>query len=59
MFATNWPVDRLFSSYGDVVNAYREIAAELPTSRAVVPPRGAAACPLPMGVELLRVVSTG
>ena len=28
MFATNWPVDRLFSSYGDVVNAYREIAAE-------------------------------
>jgi predicted TIM-barrel fold metal-dependent hydrolase len=29
MFATNWPVDRLFSSYGDVVAAYREIVAEL------------------------------
>lgn len=24
-FGTNWPVDRLFSSYGDVVDAYREI----------------------------------
>ncbi len=28
MFGTNWPVDRLFSSYGDVVAAYREIVAE-------------------------------
>ena len=28
MFATNWPVDRLFSSYGDVVGAYREIVAD-------------------------------
>ena len=25
LFATNWPVDSLWSSYGDVVNAYREI----------------------------------
>jgi predicted TIM-barrel fold metal-dependent hydrolase len=28
MFATNWPVDRLFSSYPDLVNAYRAIVAE-------------------------------
>jgi predicted TIM-barrel fold metal-dependent hydrolase len=27
-FGTNWPVDRLFSSYGDVVNAYAEIISE-------------------------------
>jgi predicted TIM-barrel fold metal-dependent hydrolase len=26
-FGTNWPVDRLFSSYGDVVDAYAEIIA--------------------------------
>lgn len=26
---TNWPVDRLFSSYSDVVAAYRELIAEL------------------------------
>ncbi|MBG93327.1 MAG: hypothetical protein CL792_05030 [Chloroflexi bacterium] len=25
LFATNWPVDSLWSSYGDVINAYREI----------------------------------
>jgi predicted TIM-barrel fold metal-dependent hydrolase len=25
VFATNWPVDRMFSSYPDVVNAYAEI----------------------------------
>jgi predicted TIM-barrel fold metal-dependent hydrolase len=24
-FGTNWPVDRLFSSYGDVLDAYREL----------------------------------
>ena len=24
-FGTNWPVDRLYSSYPDVVNAYAEI----------------------------------
>jgi predicted TIM-barrel fold metal-dependent hydrolase len=24
-FGTNWPVDRLFSSYGDVVAAYAEL----------------------------------
>jgi predicted TIM-barrel fold metal-dependent hydrolase len=29
MFATNWPVDRLFSSYPDVVHAYRTIVADL------------------------------
>jgi predicted TIM-barrel fold metal-dependent hydrolase len=28
MFATNWPVDRLFSSYSDLVAAYREIVAD-------------------------------
>jgi predicted TIM-barrel fold metal-dependent hydrolase len=27
-FGTNWPVDRLFSSYGDVVDAYDEITSE-------------------------------
>jgi predicted TIM-barrel fold metal-dependent hydrolase len=26
-FGTNWPVDRLFSSYGDVVDAYAEIVS--------------------------------
>jgi len=26
-FATNWPVDRLYSSYGDVVDAYAELIA--------------------------------
>ena len=29
-FGTNWPVDRLFSSYGDVVRAYAEIIANHP-----------------------------
>lgn len=24
-FGTNWPVDRLYSSYGDIVDAYREL----------------------------------
>ena len=28
-FGTNWPVDRLYSSYGDVLNAYEEIVADL------------------------------
>ncbi|GAA3952192.1 amidohydrolase [Actinomadura viridis] len=27
-FGTNWPVDRLYSSYGDVVGAYAEIIAD-------------------------------
>lgn len=27
-FGTNWPVDRLYSSYGDVVNAYAAIIAD-------------------------------
>jgi predicted TIM-barrel fold metal-dependent hydrolase len=31
-FGTNWPVDRLYSSYGDVVDAYAEIVAELTPS---------------------------
>ena len=25
VFGTNWPVDRMFSSYPDVINAYSEI----------------------------------
>jgi predicted TIM-barrel fold metal-dependent hydrolase len=29
LFGTNWPVDRLFGTYEQVVTAYREIAAEL------------------------------
>ena len=28
-FGTNWPVDRLYSSYGDVLDAYAEIIADL------------------------------
>jgi predicted TIM-barrel fold metal-dependent hydrolase len=28
MFGTNWPVDRLFSSYPDLVSAYRSIVAD-------------------------------
>jgi predicted TIM-barrel fold metal-dependent hydrolase len=28
-FGTNWPVDRLFSSYGDVLDAYAELVADL------------------------------
>lgn len=27
-FGTNWPVDRLYSSYGDVVDAYEELIAD-------------------------------
>ena len=27
-FGTNWPVDRLYSSYGDVLNAYEQIIAD-------------------------------
>jgi predicted TIM-barrel fold metal-dependent hydrolase len=28
-FGTNWPVDRLYSSYGDVLDAYRELISDL------------------------------
>jgi predicted TIM-barrel fold metal-dependent hydrolase len=28
LFGTNWPVDRLYSSYTDVAAAYREIVSE-------------------------------
>jgi predicted TIM-barrel fold metal-dependent hydrolase len=28
-FASNWPVDRLYSSYGDVLDAYDERTADL------------------------------
>ena len=28
-FGTNWPVDRLYSSYGDVLDAYEELIADL------------------------------
>lgn len=31
-FGTNWPVDRLYSSYGDVVDAYSEIISAYSTS---------------------------
>jgi len=31
-FGTNWPVDRLYSSYGDVVDAYAEIISEFSES---------------------------
>lgn len=34
-FGTNWPVDRLFSSYGDVIDAYREIIRDLPHDKQV------------------------
>ena len=27
-FATNWPVDRLFSSYGDVLDAYERLISD-------------------------------
>ena len=27
VFGTNWPVDRMFSSYPDVIDAYAEIIA--------------------------------
>ena len=33
-FGTNWPVDRLYSSYGDVLDAYEEIIADLTRRRA-------------------------
>jgi predicted TIM-barrel fold metal-dependent hydrolase len=29
-FGTNWPVDRLWSGYGDVLDAYAELIADLP-----------------------------
>lgn len=28
-FGTNWPVDRLYSSYGDIVDAYRELVDDV------------------------------
>ena len=28
LFATNWPVDSLFSDYDTIVNAYNEITAD-------------------------------
>jgi predicted TIM-barrel fold metal-dependent hydrolase len=27
-FGSNWPVDRMYSSYGDVVDAYAELIAD-------------------------------
>ncbi|MEP0323948.1 amidohydrolase family protein [Bauldia litoralis] len=30
VFGTNWPVDRMFSSYPDVINAYAAIIADFP-----------------------------
>jgi predicted TIM-barrel fold metal-dependent hydrolase len=32
-FGTNWPVDRLYSSYGDVLDAYAELVAGLPEAQ--------------------------
>ena len=30
MFGTNWPVDRMFSSYPDLLDAYAEIISDYP-----------------------------
>lgn len=35
VFATNWPVDRMFSSYPDVINAYAEIISGFPHAQQV------------------------
>ncbi len=32
MFASNWPVDSLYSDYGTVVDAYRQIVADFSNS---------------------------
>jgi predicted TIM-barrel fold metal-dependent hydrolase len=32
VFGTNWPVDRMFSSYPDVINAYASIIADFPVA---------------------------
>jgi predicted TIM-barrel fold metal-dependent hydrolase len=34
-FGTNWPVDRLFSSYGDLLDAYAELISEFTTEEQV------------------------
>ena len=35
VFGTNWPLDRLYSSYPDIVNAYRSIVAAFSDSEAI------------------------
>jgi predicted TIM-barrel fold metal-dependent hydrolase len=35
VFGTNWPVDRMFSSYPDVINAYAEIISGFPRDQQV------------------------
>lgn len=35
VFGTNWPVDRMFSSYPDVINAYAEIISAFPVAEQV------------------------
>ena len=35
VFGTNWPVDRMFSSYPDVINAYAEIISGFATTEQV------------------------
>ena len=35
VFGTNWPVDRMFSSYPDVINAYAEIISGFPLGEQV------------------------
>jgi predicted TIM-barrel fold metal-dependent hydrolase len=32
MFATNWPVDGLYSSYAKVINAYKKLTKEFSKS---------------------------
>jgi predicted TIM-barrel fold metal-dependent hydrolase len=34
-FGTNWPVDRLFSSYGDVLDAYQELISDFTSAEQV------------------------
>jgi predicted TIM-barrel fold metal-dependent hydrolase len=34
-FGTNWPIDRLYSSYPDVLNAYAEIIKDFSESEQV------------------------
>jgi predicted TIM-barrel fold metal-dependent hydrolase len=35
VFGSNWPVDRMFSSYPDVINAYAEIISGFPHAEQV------------------------
>jgi len=35
VFGSNWPVDRLFSSYPDLINAYARIIADFSTDEQI------------------------